>query len=63
MRVVDIRPTDVEITMVFTLTEANGIKNVLDGAIIRRDMLSEEEIKVYDTLKEFIDSITKTDEK
>jgi hypothetical protein len=62
MRVIDIRPTDVEITMVFSLTEAKNIKEVLDKVIIRRDMFSDEEIDSYDMLKEFIDSITKTDD-
>lgn len=62
MRVFDIRPLDVEITTIFTLSELQHLKLILNGAIIRKDMYEEETVRVYENFLELIESLTKESE-
>jgi hypothetical protein len=62
MRVFDIRPLDVEITTIFTLSELQHLKMILNGAIIRKDMYEEETVRVYENFLELIESLTKESE-
>lgn len=62
MRVFDIRPLDVEITTIFTLSELQHLKLVLNGAIIRKDMYEEETVRIYENFLELIESLTKESE-
>jgi hypothetical protein len=62
MRVFDIRPLDVEITTIFTLSELQHLKMILNGAIICKDMYEEETVRVYENFLELIESLTKESE-
>lgn len=62
MRVFDIRPLDVEITTIFTLSELQHLKTILNSAIIRKDMYEEETVRVYENFLELIESLTKESE-
>jgi uncharacterized protein (UPF0179 family) len=62
MIVQDIRPVDVEITTIFTLTELQHLKTVLDGAIIRKDMYDEEVYGSYEEFKSVIEALLKETE-
>ena len=64
MRIFDIRPLDVEITTIFTLSELQHLKTVLNSAIIRKDMYEDETIRIYENFIGLIENITKeSDEK
>ncbi len=62
MIVQDIRPVDVEITTIFTLTELQHLKIVLDGAIIRKDMYDVEVYGSYEEFKSVLEALLKETE-
>lgn len=63
MRVFDIRPIDVEITTIFTLTEMRHLHYVLESAIIRDDFYEDKEaLTTYKGFLELIETLIKETE-
>ena len=62
MRVIDIKPVDVEVDMVFTLTELRNINIILKNGAIYRTEGYEEEMESFSAFREYLDNITKEQE-